>query len=174
MEKKDARKLTPDGRHQLRQRVVRLRQPSGLSAEDLAKVAGAHVSTVKGWLARAQREGVGALAEQPRGRPVGACLTLAQEGWLREQMLGQTPQQLTLPFALWTRRAIRDLIRVRFGLDRQDRLIGKYLKRWGFPPQRPVKRALAQRPEQVTQWLNATYSRAGRRGPGRERGDLLW
>ena len=159
MEKIDARKLTPDGRHQLRQLVVRLRQQSGLSAEDLAKVAGAHLSTIKGWLAQAKRDGVGSLAEKRRGRPVGACrkLTLAQEVWLREQIVGHTPQQLTLPFALWTRRAIRDLIRARFGLDVQDRLVGKYLKRWGFTPQRPVKRALEQRPEQVATWLDETY-----------------
>lgn len=159
MEKIDARKLTPDGRHQLRQLVVRLRQQSGMSAEDLAKVAGAHASTIKGWLAQAKREGVGSLTEQRRGRPVGACrkLTLAQEVWLREQIVGQTPQQLTRPFALWTRRAIRALILARFGVDLQDRLVGKYLKRWGYTPQRPVKRALAQRPEQVAQWLNTTY-----------------
>ena len=39
----------------------------------------------------------------------------------------------------------------------QDRLIGKYLKRWGFTPQRPVKRALEQRPEQIAQWLKESY-----------------
>jgi hypothetical protein len=64
---------------------------------------------------------------------------------------------LTLPFALWTRRAIRDLIRTLFGWEVQDRLIGKYLKRWGFCPQRPIKRALEQRPEAVARWLNETY-----------------
>jgi transposase len=159
VEKIDARKLTPDGRNQLRQLVVRLRQQSGMPTEDLAMVAGAHVSTVKGWLAMAKREGVGSLTEKPRGRRVGACrkLTMAQEVWLREQVIGHTPQQLTLPFALWTRRAIRDLIQARFGVDVQDRLIGKYLKRWGFTPQRPVKRALEQRPEQVAKWLVETY-----------------
>ena len=105
----DARKLTPEGRNQLRRLVIRLRQPSGLSAAALARVAGVHVSTVKAWLAQAKREGVGSLTEKRRGRPVGACrkLTLAQEVWLREQIIGYRPQQLTLPFALWTRRAIR-------------------------------------------------------------------
>jgi len=159
MEKIDARKLTPEGRNQLRRLVVRLRQQSGMSAEDLAKVAGVHISTVKTWLAQAKREGVGSLTEKRRGRPVGICrkLSLAQEVWLREQIIGYTPQQLTLPFALWTRRAIRDLIWTRFGVEVQDRLIGKYLKRWGFTPQRPIKRALEQRPEQVAKWLNQTY-----------------
>lgn len=159
MDKIDARKLKPEGRNQLRQLVIRLRQQSGMAADDLAQVAGVHVSTVKDWLARAKREGVGSLTEKQRGRPVGACrkLTMAQEVWLREQIVGYTPQQMTLPFALWTRPAIRELIRTKFGLEVRDRLIGKYLKRWGFTPQRPIKRALEQRPEAVTRWLNETY-----------------
>lgn len=85
-------------------------------------------------------------------------LTLADEAWLRDQIVGQPPQQMKLPFALWTRPAIKALVRERFGIEMQDRLIGKYLKRWSFTPQRPVKRALEQRPEQVAQWLNETYS----------------
>jgi transposase len=159
MEKIDARTLTPDGRNQLRQLVIRLRQQSGLPVDDLATVAGAHVSTVKAWLAQAKREGVGSLTEKPRGRPAGAGrkLSMVQEVWLREQIIDQTPQQLMLPFALWTRRAIRDLILARFGVDMQDRLVGKYLQRWGFTPQRPVKRALEQRPERVAKWLEETF-----------------
>lgn len=39
----------------------------------------------------------------------------------------------------------------------QDRLIGKYLKRWGFSPQRPIKRALEQRPEEIRRWLKDSY-----------------
>ncbi|WP_275077625.1 winged helix-turn-helix domain-containing protein, partial [Acidithiobacillus thiooxidans] len=32
------------------------------------------------------------------------------------------------PFALWTRPAIRALIRDHFGVDLRERLVGKYLK----------------------------------------------
>lgn len=158
MDKIDARKLKPEGRNQLRQCLLRLRQPSRMAADDLARVAGVHVSTVKGWLARAKREGIGSLTERRRDRPVGTCrkLTLAQEVWLREQIIGSNPQLLTLPFALWTRPAIRALIRSRFGLEVQDRLIGKYLKRWGFTPQQPIQQALEQRPEALTRWLHQT------------------
>ncbi len=35
----------------------------------------------------------------------------------------------------------------------QERLIGKYLKRWRFPPQRPLQRAREQRPEAIEEWL---------------------
>ena len=106
----------------------------------MAGVAGVHVSTIRHWLARARSESVGPLTEKPRGRPVGACrkLMLAHEVWLREQIVGYTPQPLILPFALWTRRAFRNVIRTRFGVDVRDRLSGKYLKRCGVNPQRPI------------------------------------
>ncbi|WP_254892676.1 winged helix-turn-helix domain-containing protein, partial [Acidithiobacillus thiooxidans] len=133
------RSLTMEGRQMLRQMVVRLRKQSGMSVKELAKVSGAHPTTIKGWLARARTEGEKGLGEKRRGRPVGACrkLTLAAEAWIRDQIVKGNPQQIKLPFALWTRPAIRALIRDHFGVDLQERLVGKYLKRWGFTPQRP-------------------------------------
>ncbi len=105
------------------------------------------------------------LDEKPRGRPLGTLrkLKMADEVWLREQIIGSQPQQMKLPFALWSRPAIKALIKAQFGIDMQDRLVGKYLKRWGFTPQRPVKRALEQRPEEVARWLAETYPQIRRR-----------
>lgn len=37
------------------------------------------------------------------------------------------------------------------------RTIGTYLKRWGFTPQKPLKRAYEQRPEAVKKWLEESY-----------------
>ena len=34
--------------------------------------------------------------------------------------------------------------------------VGKYLARWGFTPQKPIKKAYEQRPEAVKAWLDAT------------------
>ncbi|MFN5744640.1 MAG: winged helix-turn-helix domain-containing protein [Methylococcaceae bacterium] len=36
---------------------------------------------------------------------------------------------MVLPFALWTRPAIKALIIHKFGIEISDRLVGKYLKR---------------------------------------------
>lgn len=123
-------------------------------------VTGVHVRTVEGWLLRARRDGVSSLeGEKKRGRPVGACrkLTVADELWLREQIVERNPAQLNLPFALWSRPAIKALIKASFGVEMQDRLVGKYLHRWGFAPQRPAKRAFAQDPVKVQVWLSGTW-----------------
>lgn len=158
MKQLDTRKLGSESRNFLRQLVVRLRE-HGMRAADIAQVAGAHPSTIRAWLAKAKRKGDASLDEKRRGRPLGACrkLTAEQEIWIREQIVGGSPQQVGLPFALWNRPAIRALVKEKFELDLQDRLIGKYLKRWGFTAQRPTRHAMEQRPEEVKRWLSVTY-----------------
>ena len=37
------------------------------------------------------------------------------------------------------------------------RTVGETLKRWGFTPQKPLKRAYEQRPEQVKKRLDEAY-----------------
>ncbi|MDR2450199.1 MAG: helix-turn-helix domain-containing protein [Candidatus Accumulibacter sp.] len=102
MDKIDARKLTAEGRKVLRQMVIRLRTQSGLGRKELAQVSGVHPGTISGWLAKARRQSEASLEERRRGRPVGVGrkLTMADEQWLREHIVGRTPQQMKLPFAL--------------------------------------------------------------------------
>ncbi len=37
------------------------------------------------------------------------------------------------------------------------RTVGEYLKRWGFTPQRPLRKAYKQNPKAVKAWLNEDY-----------------
>lgn len=159
MEKIDARKLGPEGRQTLRKMVLRLHEQSGLNGIELAQIAGVHVRTVQGWLCQARKHGAGALIEKTRGRPYGAFrkLKMAQEVWLCQRIVSSVPGQLSLPFALWTRRAIQALIEQQFGVQLSDRLVGKYLKRWGYTAQRPVKKAMEQRSDLVQAWLRERY-----------------
>jgi transposase len=45
-----------------------------------------------------------------------------------------------IDFSLWSRVAVGQLIEQEFGIKLQARSVGKYLARWGFTPQRPIKR----------------------------------
>lgn len=175
MEKIDARKLTAEGRRTLRQTVIRLRATTTLTVKEIADVVGAHVRTIERWLKLYRRQGDASLKEKRRGRPVGACrkLRLVDEIWLRERIISNTPDQLKLPFALWSRPAIKALILERFGIEMQDRLVGKYLKRWGFTPQRPMKRALEQDPRKIETWLKETYPAVAARAKA-EGATILW
>jgi len=67
------------------------------------------------------------------------------------------PDQLKLPYALWTRKAVQELIKGQYNMPVAIRTIGDYLQRWGFTPQKPIRRAYEQQPEQVKKWLVEKY-----------------
>jgi transposase len=88
-----------------------------------------------------------------------------QVQWLIQD---RTPDQLKMSYALWTRQAVSELIEARFGVRLQVRTVGKYLKRWGYTPQRPLQKAYEQSPVAVGKWLDQQYpaiaKRAGQEG----------
>ncbi len=67
-----------------------------------------------------------------------------------------------MDFFLWSRAAVGHLIEQEYGIELHVRSIGKYLARWGFTPQQPIKRAYEQSPEAVQAWLEGEYPWAGK------------
>lgn len=158
METTDARKLSQDVQYALRKQIVRLRK-QGRSNREVARICGVterHTSKI--WQ-KYVREGTESLKLGQRGRRHGGNRNLAkeQEQTVKKLLVDKTPDQIKLPFALWTREAIRLAIKQRCGIDMPLRTITDYLKRWGFTPQKPVRRAYEQNPLQVQQWLESTY-----------------
>ena len=76
------------------------------------------------------------VAGRDRGRRIGAVrkLQLPQEALLRQLICNHTPDQLGMPYPLWTRPAVIRLIDARLGLRLKVRTLGSYLVRWGFSP----------------------------------------
>lgn len=67
------------------------------------------------------------------------------------------PDQLKLPFGLWTREVVQGLIQRRFGIELSRWQVGRYLKSWSFIPQKPIHKAFEQKPEKVKKWLEEEY-----------------
>ena len=53
------------------------------------------------------------------------------------------------------------------------RTIGDYLKRWGFTPQKPIKKAYEQNPQAVQEWLDVTYPEIKKRAAA-EGAEIYW
>ena len=83
------------------------------------------------------------------------------------------PEQLHLPFALWTRDAAAQLIGERFGIDLSVWTVGRYLKRWGFTPQKPLRRAYERDPVAVKRWMDTEYPAIAKRAKA-EKGLVYW
>ena len=158
MEKIDARKLSTDVQQELRYQVIRLRK-QGRTFKEISAITGLNRSTCNMWWIRYQNEGKKVLKIKKRGRPTGSCRKLSeeQEKEIQKAICDKCPDQLKLPFALWTRVAVKQLIKQLWGMEVPIRTIGDYLKRWNFTPQKPLKRAYEQNPKAVKKWLDEAY-----------------
>ena len=158
MEKIDARKLKTEAQQLLRNQVVRLRK-AGKTYKEISEIAGIHISTACQFYKAYKKDGLNALKIKKRGRPKGSCRTLSpeQENRLKKAITDKTPDQLKFPFALWTRRAVQQLVNQLFSINMPIRTVGEYLSRWGFTPQKPLRKAYEQNPKLVQKWLDEQY-----------------
>jgi transposase len=158
----------------LRRRAVHARI-LGYAVVDIAAILGVREETVSRWCSQHDRGGPTALPGDRTGRPAGSGRLLSEdeEQHLQQLIDTRSPQQLGIAAALWTRQAVRDLIQQRTGLRLAIRTVGEYLGRWGYTPQKPVRKAYKQDPEAVAEWLEKTYPGIARRA-AQEGGDLHW
>lgn len=170
----DARELSDEVLEALRLRATRGCQ-MGLSEVQVAQMLGVARETVSRWWSAYAHHGVTALPHRRTGRPVGSgrALTDPQAEHIQRLLRTHQPEELGLAAPLWTRRAVRDLIRKEFDLDLAERTIGRYLKRWGFTAKRPRRHSRDQDPDEVQQWLEETYPAIERRA-AEEGAEIHW
>ena len=152
------RKQSFEAREERRRQVVGLRR-RGWTYDAIAEQTGLSRTGVFDICQRHAREGAKGLKDKRGGRKVGEhrALTAEQEAEIRKLITDKTPDQLKLGFALWNRQAVRELIRDRCGVVLTPQGVGKYLARWGFTPQKPIRRAYEQSPAAVRRWLDEDY-----------------
>lgn len=166
MKRPDARKLPPDAQQDLRRRVVaavRGAGGGGMKKAEAARVFGVSRQAIDNWLAAVADGGLAALKPRKRGPKPHPAIDAATARKVVRLIVNQCPDQLLLPFALWTRDAVRDLLRTRFRLTLAVTTVGRYLKAWGLTPQKPVRRAYERDPAAVKRWLNQEYPAIARR-----------
>ncbi len=172
MQKVDARSISSSAQEHLRQLAVKA-VLDGKKQKDVAHLLGIASQTICRWLKAYRLEGQGALKSKKKGRPQGGKLLPWQAAQIAKTVIDHHPEQLKLPFYLWTREAVALLIKRRFGLQLSVWTVGRYLKRWGFTPQKPARRAWEQNPEQIQQWLEKEYPSI-RRQAQKEKAQIFW
>ena len=174
MEKRDARKISSEAQYELRCRCLRmLRQ--GMKQVEVASILEVSRTSVVRWWRNYRQEGMNGLKQKTRGRRHGQKRRLdrEQERSIQRMLVDKTPDQLKLPFALWTRKAVQEAIAQHYDVKLPIRTVGEYLHRWGFTPQKPVKKSYEQQPERVKKWLDEEYPGIARKA--REEGaEILW
>jgi transposase len=125
---------------------------------EAALAVGVHRGTVSRWCGTYRRDGASGLEKRKRGRRAGdrLMLTAAEarrlQRWIRDKM----PDQMKLPFALWTAQAVRELIHKKLGKTLGLSTMPLYLKR--FTAQKPLTRATPRDPRKIAAWLRLDYA----------------
>ena len=88
-------------------------------------------------------------------------------------IVDKMPDQLKLDYALWTRKAVKELVEREFGVVLAINTMGDYLRKWGFTPQKPKKMAYEQCPKKVQKWLDEEYPAIQKRAK-EENAEIHW
>ena len=174
MEKIDVRKLKQEVQQSLRDQIVYLRKKGEMN-KDIARFLGIseqHASTI--WQ-KYKKGGKKAIAILAQGRREGQKrnLSVEQESTIQRLLIDKTPDQMKFPFALWTREAVKELIRRQCNIDMPIRTVGEYLARWGFTPKKPAKLSREQNPKVVKDWLETEYPRIAKMAR-KEKAEIYW
>jgi transposase len=174
MQKRDGRSVPEAALEVLRGRAVAMPE-AGNAQLAIAAALGVHKNTVHRWLKGWRNAGAGALKAKKRGRRQEAqrLLNATQAAEVQQLMTEHCPDQLELPFALWGREAVRDLVQTRFGVRLALRTVSDYLHRWGFTPQRPIRRASERQDAAVQAWLAEHYPKIAARAKA-EGAEIHW
>jgi len=172
--KHDARKLDLIGKEDLRRRTVCAVIHQGITKVEAARVFGVSRTSVHSWIDLYNEEGEDGLTPKRPGRPkCGGRLKGWQAATIVNIIKDHCPEQLKMPFVLWTREAVRDLIHTKYSIRYSLGMVGRLLRRWGFTPQKPVTRAYERDDVRIRDWLQREYP-ALRRRAKREKAEIYW
>jgi len=165
MQARDFRSIGRAAQEELRRRALFLIEQEGLSQGQAAQMVGVHRQTVNIWLKRYRQQGEAGVLDGRRVSPRRGKGRLSEDeaSQIRAWIIEQTPDQLGLPFALWTSRAVRELIARRLAKRLGLTAVQLYLRRWGLTPQKPLVRARERRPAAIAAWLATSYPAVAKR-----------
>lgn len=175
MERSDSRRLPVAVLNERRRRAVMLRL-SGMTITQVCALAELARATVVAAVKAYHRGGWDAVPAQLHRGPQkgeGCVINAERQQAIRGLIHAHTPDELGLPFALWSRTAVSALIEKQYGMALPVRTVGGYLQRWGFTPQRPLDRAYEQNPAAVRAWLDKQYPAIAQRAKA-QGGEIYW
>lgn len=157
MVKKDGRNRTASAQATVRERTVDFLKRKTGTQKQAMEIFGLSQSGVEKIWRKYKVGGKRGIVERKRGVRGGKKINGKQSAQVRRLIKDKLPDQLKLPFGLWTREAVQQLIANKFGIELSRWQVGRYLKSWGYTPQKPISKAFEQKPEKVKQWLEKEY-----------------
>jgi transposase len=174
MEKEDFRTITEEAREVIRRKAMQLIL-SGMKKKDVALMFGVKSGTISEWVKLYKDKGIKGLTSKKRGvkSEDKKLLSAKQEKAIQSMIVDKMPDQLKLEYALWTRKAVKELVEREFGIVLAINTMGDYLRKWGFTPQKPKKKAYEQCSKKVQKWVEEEYPAIEKRAKA-ENAEIQW
>jgi transposase len=169
----DARTLSPDAQEDLRRRVVYSIRVDKLSPSAAGRLHGVTRQSASKWNAMVHEGGTKTLKSRRRGPKPTPRIDPVIERDIKRMIRNDTPDQLLLPFALWSREAVVELIAKKTGRRVSLATAGRYLKHWNYTPQKPMRRAYERDEVAVREWLRTAYPEIVKRAKA-ENARIFW
>jgi transposase len=157
MQKKDGRNRSASAQAAIREQVADFLRKKRGTQQQASAIFGVSQSGIEKIWRKYKSAGKRGIAQKKRGVQGGKKINGKQSAEVRALIKDKLPDQLKLPYGLWTREAVQQLIFNRYGIELSRWQVGRYLKAWGYTPQKPISKAFEQKPEQVRQWLTERY-----------------
>lgn len=147
----------------------------GWKCAEIAEAVDVTTRAVQRWLKEFSERGEESLEMKRRGIPEEQTRLVceADELELKSVMVHYTPEELGLPYLLWNRQAVQELVLNKFGVRLAARTVGTYLQRWGYTAQRPAKKAYEQDDVAAREWVEKEYPAIEKRAM-KEKAVILW
>src|SRR5690606_2883641 len=133
---------------------------AGETVAEVSRGYGASPQTLYSWHERAE-ENDGQVILRARGPPV----QLAPEHWpaLGRRVRG-TPRAAGLDCDFWSLARLAELIRARFGVEYSPMAVSRLMKRLGFSPQKPDRRARERNEQAISHWKQTVLPEVEKKG----------
>ncbi len=140
-----------------RRRLAVAKCLAGWSQVDVADFLSVHPVTVAKWMARYRLDAQTGLAAKPTpGRP--RRLSADQERQVMAWLAGK-PTDHGFRTDLWTSRRVADLIRRRFAIDFHPDYLRAWMRKRGYSPQKPRRRAKQKDQPVIDRWVADDWPR---------------
>ncbi len=155
--KKGAIRGSKDAQEKVRQLVVAYLKKKKGTQQSAATLFGITLNGVQKIWKVYRENGLRGIVSKKRGVQGGKKINGKQSAEVRQLVKDKLPDQLKLSFGLWTREAVQQLILERYGISLSRWQVGRYLKSWGYTPQKPISKAFEQKPALVKAWLEEEF-----------------
>ncbi|NUM60486.1 MAG: IS630 family transposase [Bdellovibrionaceae bacterium] len=147
---------------------------AGKTHLEVSEVLGVKRQVVTRWWNRYKSSGITGMKMKSRANTLDKFkVNDIQAKAVRKIILDKTPDQLNFGFMLWTREAVRQVLKRNYNIEIGLSAVGRLLKNMGLTPQKPMKKAYEQSSAAVRKWIKEEYPKIQDRAKA-TRSEIQW